>query len=315
MKITRFHRAMILIGMMIITSLYLWLTWSSHKLFCFEEILSLAIMFTGVGVCVYSMRYGLKHVLSSAVFTIGLYTIVKSFTLEPWEESFTIIVAACFIFVGFIAMALGISIWLGYKFNIVRVRMCMIIIAAACFLTLIAEARMNMDFALWWEDAHFYIMVMLLSSTFAFVTLDPSMELPSIVNGVQDDIKAKKRRLICTRDAYILTSDSESIQHYLESNIDEPIEILVRSQEFISFRLIIEKDMDGKVLKIRDLDRIFMPVLFTMRFNELITSADHITFFGDDGHFVRLIVLDEVQENMNLPKIFGRELNLSKIKK
>ena len=66
------------------------------------------------------------------------------------------------------------------------------------------------------------------------------------------------------------------------------------------------------LLEVRDLDKIFMSTLLTMKFNQAVFADDHVSFYGDNGKAMKILVYDEIQENMNLPLIFGHELNIQK---
>jgi hypothetical protein len=194
----------------------------------------------------------------------------------------------------------------------------MMILAIGSAVMLIVDARLcmidNPDWVgMWWEDAHFLIAVGIISIVILFVTMDPSMEMPTMASGAKDNIIAMRRRMVCTDDAYILTSEAEALKQHIDSNGKEPIEILVRSREFLSFNLVAtNKDNGEHLLEVRDLDKIFMSTLLTMKFNQAVFADDHVSFYGDNGKAMKILIFDQVQENMNLPLILGRELNIQK---
>lgn len=318
MKITRMHRALLLMIAMIGVSLYAWLVLGKDHLFEAQELVSLAVMVVGVLCCVYSMKYGLKRVLLIAMIVLGVYLTVKIglMTLlgDDTPLAFFLIAAA----LGAVSVILGVTIWLGYDYNIIRVRLCMLILAIGSAVMLIVDARLcmidNPDWVgMWWEDAHFLIAVGVISTVVVFVTMDPSMEMPTMASGAKDNIIAMRRRMVCTDDAYMLTSEAEALKQHIDSNNKEPIEILVRSREFLSFNLVAtNKDNGEHLLEIRDLEKIFMSTLLTMKFNQAVFSDDHVSFYGDNGKAMKILIYDEIQENMNLPLIFGHELNIQK---
>ena len=313
MTITRLHRAVLLMTMMAAASVYLWVFWSEEgKLFSISEIASLATMLIGIACCAYSMRYGLKRVLTIALIVLGAFVIVK-FGLLTLEGSHTVASALMALGFGGVSVLFGLAIWLGYEYNVVRVRMCMLILAIGCLAMTIIDARVYMDFDKWWLEDHLYIVLCLLASSFIFVTMDPSMELPTMTTGAWDNIVSMTRRMISTDDAYMLTSDAEALRKHIESAVGEPLEILVRSNDFLSFNLVVtNKGVGDHLAEVRDLEKIFMPTLLTMRFNQAVFADDHVSFFGDNGKAMKILVFDQVKENMNQPMIFGRELNIIK---
>ncbi|MBQ7700908.1 MAG: hypothetical protein IJT54_00740 [Candidatus Methanomethylophilaceae archaeon] len=313
MKITRLHRALFLIVMMIAVAIYFWLIWSEDgKLFSAQELISLATMIIGALCCVYSMRYGLKRVLSISMIVLGLYVIVKIglMTLDGSQSLSSLIIAVA---LGGVSILLGLTIWLGYDYNVIRIRMCMLVVAVVCIALAIVEARLVMDFDAWWEDAHLFIALCLISSAVVFVTMDPSMEMPTMASGAKDNIIAMRRRMVCTDDAYMLTTEAKDLKKHIDSNGKESMEILVRSNDYLSFNLIVtNKDKGEHLLEIRDLKKIFMSTLLTMKFNQAVFADDHVSFYGDDGKAMKILIYDHILENMNQPLIFGRELNIQK---
>ena len=120
-----------------------------------------------------------------------------------------------------------------------------------------------------------------------------------------------RRRVVCTDDAYILTSDVEALKKHIDSAGKEPMEIYVRSNDFLSFNIIItNKDNGEHLLEIRDLERIFMSTLIAMKFTQVVYADDHITFYSDCGNAIKILVFDEIQENMNLPLILGHQIDI-----
>ena len=313
MKITRLHRALILMITMLAMGIYIWLGLAGEKVFEVQELLSLAVMVIGVLCCAYSMRHGLKHLLSVAMIVLGVYLIVKIGLMVAVGDEMPIAMFLLAVAFGGLSVMLGITIWLGYDYNIIRVRLSMLIVALACLVLLIVEARATLDFDLWWEDAHVLIALTILSGVVVFVTMDPSMDLPTLASGSKDNIIAMRRRMVCTDDAYILSSDAEALKQHIESDGKESMEVLVRSNNYLSFNLITTKKDNGEhLLEVRDLEKIFMSALLTMKFNQAVFADDHVSFYGDNGKAMKILVFDKVQENMNLPLIFGHELNIQK---
>lgn len=87
---------------------------------------------------------------------------------------------------------------------------------------------------------------------------------------------------------------------------------MVRNNDYLSFRAIIANKDGEKTLEIRDQEKILIPTLYTMRFNEAVFADDHVTFYGFNGDAIKILVFDKIQPNKNLPMLFGRELNIQK---
>ena len=77
MKITRLHRAIILMIAMAVTGLHIWLFRPTVDPLEFQEIFCFIMMLAGVGCCAYSMKFGLKRVLSVAMIVLGVYLSVR----------------------------------------------------------------------------------------------------------------------------------------------------------------------------------------------------------------------------------------------
>ena len=313
MKITRLHRAVILMLTMLFVGIYFWFTLSGDNKFDVYDLIPLATMVVGVIICSYATQYGLKSTLSVAMAVLGVYLIMKIMFMVVAEEgqgfaSFVMAVA-----LGSVSILLGLTIWLGYEYNVVRVRLCMLIIAIGCGVMIIIEGRFTSELSVWWENSHMCIVVALLSLAVVFVTMDPSMEIPTMGSGAKDNIISMRRRMVCTDDAYILTSEANALKKHIDSNNEGPMEVLVRSNNHLSFVLIITNEDNGEhLLEVRDLERIFMSTLITMRFTQFVLADDHITFFNDHGNAMKILVFDKILDNMSLPLIFGRQLNIQK---
>ena len=311
MKITRLHRSVILMTAMLAMGIYSFFVLPGVNRYDIFDFVPLAVMVLGVLCCAYSMRYGLKRVLSVAMIVLGVYLMVKIAAMVLAGDgqdlsSFLLAVA-----MGSVSILLGFTIWLGYDYNVIRVRLFMLVMVIGCAVMIIIEGRFSPDYAVWWDNSHTLLMVAILSGTVVFATMDPSMDLPTMGSGVKDNIIAMRRRVVCTDDAYILASDVEALKKHIDSADKEPMEILVRSNDFMSFNLIItNKDNGEHLLEIRDLERIFMSTLIAMKFTQVVYAEDHITFYSDYGNAIKILVFDEVQENMNLPLIFGREIDI-----
>lgn len=313
MKITRFHRALLLMIAMVIAGFHIWIFWPANDPLEFQEIFCFIVMLAGVACCAYSMRFGLKRVLSVAMIVLGVYLTVRVGVMMFIDGGDSLVAFLLALGLGLVSCLLGFTIWLGYEYNIIRVRMCMLLIAAGSIVLLFLEGWLTMDVSLWWEDAHLFIILTILSGAVVFVTMDPSMDLPTMATGAMDNIIAMRRRLICTYDAYILSSDEEALKQHYESCSKEPIEVLVRSNDSLSFNLIVtNKDNGEHFVEIRDLEKIFMPTLHTMKFSQAAFADDHVTFYDDNGVSMKILVFEQIQENMNLPLIFGHELNIQK---
>ncbi|MBR4244073.1 MAG: hypothetical protein IKQ14_01575 [Candidatus Methanomethylophilaceae archaeon] len=313
MKITRLHRAIILMIAMAVTGFHIWLFRPTVDPLEFQEIFCFIVMLAGVGCCAYSMKFGLKRVLSVAMIVLGVYLSVRVGVMMFIDGGDSLAAFLLALGLGLVSCLLGFTIWLGYEYNIVRVRMCMLIIMAGSVVVMLLEGWLTSDFNLWLEDAHLYIILTVLSGSVVFVTMDPSMDLPTMATGAMDNIIAMRRRLICTEDAYILSSDEAALKQHIDSGSKEPIEVLVRSNDSLSFNLILISNDDGEhLIELRDLQKIFMPTLHTMKFTQVVFADDHVTFYDDNGVSMKILVFEQIQENMNLPLIFGRELNIQK---
>ncbi len=313
MKVLRLHRAILLMAMMLFMGLYVWITLSGDNKLDIYDLIPLGTMVIGVLVCAYSMKYGLKSMLSVAMGVLGVYLIVKIglMVLAGEGQSYASFLVA--LALGGVSILLGLTIWLGYDYNVIRIRLCMLIIAIGCGVSLIVEGRFASELSVWWENIHLFVALALLSGAVIFVTMDPSMELPTMGSGAKDNIISMRRRMVCTDDAYMLTSDAKALKKHIDSDRDGSMEVLVRSNNYLSFNLIITNRDDGEhLLEVRDLEKIFMSTLISMRFTQFVLADDHITFYSDCGNAVKIIIHDEIQENMNLPLIFGRQLNVQK---
>lgn len=317
MKITRLHRAAILIIMMVFTSIYVWLTWSyDSRRFGLEELGSVAIMLVGACFCIYSMKFGLKRVLSTALIVLGIYVFAKvalMLTMDP-EIAPTLGIVIGTGAVCAVSILFGITIWLGYDYNIIRVRLCMLIIAAtAAVMWCFIEGRFATDIPSWLNEAHVYFVVIFLSLSFVLVTMDPSLELPTMASGAKDNIASMRRRMISIDDAYMLRTEADSIKKHIDSKDPEPLDITVRSNDSVSFRMIFKNKENGEhIVEIRDTSKIFVSTLFSVVYNDVVFGEDHIAFYGNYGHSIKVLVFDEIQENMNLPMIFGHQLDIQK---
>ena len=312
MRITRLHRAAILMVTMLAMGIYVFFSLPGHDKYDIYDIAPLAVMVIGVLCCAYSMRYGLKRVLSTSMVVLGLYLIVKiGATALAGDDGQTLSSFLLAVAMGGVSILLGFTIWLGYDYNIIRTRLCMLIMAAGCAVMLIVEARFSTSLGEWWDYSHLLIAVGILSGTVIFVTLDPSMDLPTLGSGAKDNIVAMRRRMVCTDDAYMLTSDVKALKQHIDSAGKEPMGFLVRSNNHLPFNLIItNKDNGEHLLEIRDLERIFMSTLIAMKFAQVVYADDHVTFYSDCGNAVKILVYDEIQENMDLPLILGHQIDI-----
>ena len=316
MKITRMHRAVFLILMMVFTSFYVWLTWSHDvRLFSFEELICVAIMLIGACYCIHGMKFGLKRMLSRALIVLGIYVFAKvalMLTMDPGiAPTLGIVIGTgC---LSAVSILLGVTIWLGYDYNIIRVRMCMLIIAATAGVMCFVEGRFATDVSSWLDVAHIYFVVILLSLAFAFVTMDPSMDIPTMASGAKDNIVSMRRRMISVEDAYILRTEADSIRKHIDSKEPEPLDITVRSNDSMQFRLVFRNKENGeRIVEVRDMGKVFVSTLFSVIYSDVVFGEDHISFYGEKGRSLKVLVFDEEQENMNLPMIFGRQLNIQK---
>lgn len=311
MKITRLHRAVLLMTAMLAMGIYVFFALPGEKKYDANDIVPLMAMVLGVLCCAYSMRYGLKRVLSTAMVVLGIYLMIKIGSLVLTGDGLMLSSFILAVAMGGVSVLLGFTIWLGYDYNVIRVRLCMLIMTIGCALMLIIEGRFYSDFGDWWNESHLFLAVGILSGIVVFVTMDPSMDLPTLGSGAKDNIVAMRRRVVCTDDAYILTSDVEALKKHIDSAGKEPMEIHVRSNDFLPFNIIItNKDNGEHLLEIRDLERIFMSTLIAMKFTQVVYADDHVTFYSDCGNAIKILVFDEIQENMNLPLILGHQIDI-----
>ena len=311
MKITRLHRAIFLMATMLFMGIYVFFTLPGEKKFDIYDFLPLAVMMIGVLCCAYSMRYGLKRVLSVTMVVLGVYLMMKVGTMVIAGDGHTLTSFVLAVAMGGLSVLLGATIWLGYDYNVIRVRLCMLIVLIGCAVMIIIEGRYATDAGMWWDNSHLFLAIGVLSGAVVLVTMDPSMDLPTLGSGVKDNILSMKRRVISTDDAYILTSDVEAIRKHIDSAEKEPMEVLVRSNNFMSFNIIVtNKDNGEHLLEIRDLEKIFLSTLIAMRFTQVAYAEDHITFYSDCGNATKLLVFDEIQENMDLPLILGHQIDI-----
>ena len=315
MNISRFNKSIVAITIMLLVGVYYWLLDGWDEMITLQELIPLAIIIVGTAASLLAMRTSLRDVLSMMCIFIGLYLIAKFITQINSEFDGLFLLSLSCIVAGIFISLLGLSLWSGYDFNIVRIRIgAFVILGLGAFYLLYNFHRRTsiLDFFI---DNQGMILILLLGISIALIAIDRSLGYSSITTRMKQTVKSAENHMMSLKDAYILRSNVDTIKNLENKEGSGEAHILLMSHDLDERQLVFKKDRSTGTLRmeINAPSHSYINPVITLEVDSIVFDEDHFTVYGKGGKWSRILIHDRIPENFDNPKLFGREINLNRI--
>jgi|GEM_PF-2961712 len=311
-KFDRFVKVVFLLVMMAFCAIVFWRFDKNSDPSSFFSILSVVVMLVGVVLTARMMNKCMKDVLSMACITMGVYMLVRFFPLVMGDGDISAFFAIAYLFIGFAIIGFGVNLWAGIEFNIVRIRFVALAVMAAAggylyYTYVFRTTRLE------WFLEYWYIIPMIVMALALFlVANDKSLGFVGAVTNLRHSVRAVGRRMYAVDDAYILRTQAEEIASIVSSAEGEA-EFPLRSHTFGNRTMRTFIDEGGPVIAIFAENHVYSDPMIRMRASHVTVRDDHVVIYGEEGYWMRIVLFDELQQDMNKPVLAGRYVDVNKV--
>ncbi len=313
MAFGRFQKCVFLMGVMLWTGIYFWAI-DIDYIFDILSLLPLVIAVVGTFVSILAMRSSMKDFLSWNCFFIGLYLIVSFLPNLTSEDVIEFVLSLAFLIAGIATCLLGLNLWCGFDFNIVRIRAISATIVISALIVLAFNWHLKTGYLEFFIDNHGIILLLMVGVSIELVATDNSLGYTSLAKKTRHNVKAMEMQMTTMNDAYILRPNIGLIRDLIENKESGSVRMLLLSVDFGERPMVFRKDLESGNTKLEIFapNHTYINPLKIMTIREIEYFEDHFIVFGDNGSFVKINVLDKVQENMDQALIFGHQIDLDK---
>ena len=311
---TRYMKALIAILIMLLSGTYFLLNEDLQDLMEPDEIIPFLIIIVGTVVCLFAMRSSLKDVLSAQCVFIGLYLITKALPniFTDIDEHF--LITLLMFVVGVAIVFMGVNLWCGYNYNIVRIRFASLVVMAIggiqiAVYWLITCQIDGIDFVAFFNRCLGVLMVLMQGVSIALIAYDHSLGYTSLNTLFRHNVRAMEMRMNLVEDAYILSPNIKLIDKVSNSD-DDRVMMTLFSNSTVKRTMVFRRTGGQSVLEINARDHTYINPIISMDVSDIVYSDDTITFYGYEGHRIRIMVYDKIQENYDKPMFFGQQIDI-----
>ena len=315
MKNVRLVKCLVTIFMMIVSGIFLWVNDTTYGMTDLRAIIPfVSLMLGSVHSLAVVFKRSMKDVLCSIAVVVGIYLILRFVPNLVSDNDIEFLYGVAFTLMGVILVLLGVNLWSGFDYNIVRLRNCSIGLSVICFLYVVMMWRTTRNLPELIDLCSESIILMIFGISVFVISSDPSLGFSSLTKRMSDNVKSMSVRMISMKDAYILSPNVELIRDLVYDRPDGSVHMLLMSNEYGSRTITLRKDKDtGAVrLDVHAPNHTFMNPLRTIDVRDLYITDRDITIYGDNGDWMRFSVYDSIQEDYNKAMILGHQIDIDK---
>ncbi len=313
LKFDRYMKVIFMLAMMLVCAFVFWRYDPAVDPDDPLIIASFIVMLGGVATTALMMNRCMKDVLSFACITIGLYMLVRFAPILFGEGDILAFFAIAYVFIALAIIGFGVNLWAGIEFNIVRIRFIALATMAASGAFLYFNYVMKVDRITWILENWYVLPLIFMALALFLVANDKSLGFVSATTNLRHSVRATGRRLYAVDDAYIITSQALAIVKMVKAGQGEA-ELLLRSHTFGDRVMKIGTREDGMYVEINSGNHTYYDPLTRMRIvHASLIDDKYLRIYGEDGYWMRIIVYDQLQQDMNKPVLGGKYVDVNKV--
>ncbi len=275
------------------------------------DLIPMAVMIMGAIVTYHQTKSSMKDFLTSVCFFIGLYMVINSAINILTNDDEIFLISLGIGMAGFAIMLLGINLWCGYDYNIVRIRMLSGITVAVIFFIILLYFLEEKDIVDVFERFNRLLLMLLLSASIYAISNEPSLGYSSVSQNTKHNVRAIEMQLIGMNDGYLLKTDADILTDAFMNRVQSP-RITLRSKTYGNRDIKLNLSEDGKrLLEIHSPNHTYVNPSSTYIVEEVINHNDRIDLYCSDGQWVRMMILESIPEDFDKAKIFGKEIDIT----
>jgi len=273
-----------------------------------EALVPLAVVIIGFVSSLYSLRGGMRDVLSSEAFFLGVYLLIRGLISVFNMDLIAFIDGLVILLVGPLMIVFASSLWAGYDHNNIRIRYSCLAILALIFIQILLGSLFAEDFGTIYDlMSDCMLAVMLL--TIVVMSMDRSISQESLTQSIRESTESLAVHMFSVDDAYILRNGSQQILDLMDSEKDGQVRLNILSSQ-MGDRILLLTKQDGQVrMDIHVTGYVHANPLYTRDVRQIVVDDRYMTVYSEDGRWFRLLVFENVQEDFSKAKILGHVID------
>ena len=301
-------KAFLIAAAMVAAALALWLT-DPDPFLNVHGIVCAAVMIAGAAAAILRSDRGLKDVLSFSCISIGIYLLLRFSAGMASDSDAHFIVGLALSMAGVAIFFFGFGLLGGTDYNLVRIRLVSGLVLAGAVLYLFSRAMQAGGPSLQNQGSLTAAAIAFLSFSVLAAAMDRTLGLHGKIASIRGSLAAESRRMRNVQDAYLLREDAERlVSAYGKENARE--EAVLRSNSAGNRPIAVSVSGGKATVEITSGERVYADPAISMESVCAAIEDGTAVFFGTEGRRIAALVYDGIQEDMDNPKIFGRELDV-----
>jgi len=268
------------------------------------------IVIFGVFFAFRAMYHSLTDVLAVVCITLGVYMSVWYMLEMVFQLELVFVFSILFFLLGVAVVIVGVHLWIGYTYNVVRIRLVSLGVVFAVLVVLYFYFIMREDLMDWINRAWTRFPILIMGMALFVASSDRTLGFVAAGREIGHTARAIGGRMYIVNDAYLLRVDAEAFAANIQAGKGDMVAVL-RSNRFGPRRFGLRFE-DGKPLM--EISRGHHTYADPEVIREVVAvylRDTEMTVYAAGGHWFRILVFDDVQENFDLPKILGREWDIA----